>query len=110
MNSYTRIKNNINTAEVHTLLADPLNLQIAEVVSREELSVQEIAEMVHADTKKVSEDIQLLIKAHVIKPLVRSHRKVYAVAESSLAQTIHILYGLWSDSILSPKVPAQIRI
>ncbi len=110
MSESTRIKNNTNTAQINTLLADPLKVQIAEVLSVEELSPDEVSEILHADKKEVVQDLELLAKSHVVIRHLRNHRETYTVLSSRLKETIHILYGLWADSIRSSHEYAEVKI
>lgn len=110
MSDRTRINNNTNTAQINTLLADPLKVQIAEVLSVEELSSDEVSEILHVDKKKVVHNLELLADSHVITRHVRNHQETYTVLSAQVKETIHILYGLWADSIRSPHEYAEVTI
>jgi DNA-binding transcriptional ArsR family regulator len=110
MSDRTRTKNNTNTAQINTLLADPLKVQIAEVLSREELSTEELSEILHKDEKKVAHDLELLEKSHIITKHSRGRHETYAVLVPQVKETIHILYGLWADSVRSPYEYAEVNI
>lgn len=111
MSENTRTTNNTNTAQIHTLLADPLKVQIAEVLSREELSPEELSEMLHEDTKKVDHELDLLAKSHIVARHSHSGEETtYAVLLPQWKETIHILYGLWAASVRSSHKYAQVKI
>ncbi len=100
MSKDTHAKHNTNTSEITALLTDPLNLQIVEMVSREELSSQEISEIVHRNKKKVRNELSLLAKSHILKRNLHNHHVTYSLSQPQLTQTIHILYRLWANSVV----------
>ncbi len=100
MNKGIDQKNNIKTSEVNKLLTDPLALQITEALSWEDLSFREIKELTHESRKNVSHDLAMLAKSHVIVRHLRHHHIMYELAQPQLKDTIHILYRLWTNTIL----------
>lgn len=92
-------RDNTNTAQINKLLAQPLYLQIMNVLAREELTFQELAEFLKQDDEELSQAIDTLAKAGAIKRHFHRHEVVYALRESSLKHTIHILYGLWAEQV-----------
>lgn len=93
-------KNNIKPSEINNLLTDPLNLQITEALSWEELSFGEIKELTHESKENVARDLGMLAKSHLIARHNRHHHVTYELAQPQLKNTIHILYRLWANTLL----------
>ncbi len=94
-------KNNIKNSEVNKLLTDPLAIQITEALSWEELSFEEITELTHESKKNVLKDLALLSKSHLIARHLRHNQVTYELVQPQLKDTIHILYRLWTNSLLT---------
>jgi|SRR3989344_3128064 len=92
-------RDNTNTTQINKLLAQPLHLQIMNVLAREELTFQELAEFVRRDDEELSQAIDTLAKAGAVKRHFHRHEVVYCLGESGLKHTIHILYGLWAEQV-----------
>jgi len=74
-------------------------LQIMNVLAREELTFQELAEFLRRDDEVLSRAIDELTKAGAIKRHFHRHEVVYTLGQSGLKHTIHILYGLWAEQV-----------
>ncbi|HSX24817.1 MAG TPA: hypothetical protein VLG69_02545 [Candidatus Andersenbacteria bacterium] len=101
MNNHVITKNNTNTSPINALLADPLALEIAEVVSREELSFQELSEITHENKKKLEHELDVLSESRILKQHQQGDHITYYLCQPQIAQTVHILYRLWANSVVA---------
>lgn len=92
-------RDNTNTTHINTFLADPLYLQIMNVLAREELSFQELCELLKRDESKLSVDLDRLVKAGMVKRHFHGHAVVYTLAQSRFKHSVHILYELWAERV-----------
>lgn len=69
------------------------------VLGREEMTFQELADMLKRDENTMSQDLAVLVKAGMARRHFHHHKVTYTLAEPELRQTIHILYELWLDRV-----------
>lgn len=93
------LRQKTNTTHINKLLTDPTYLQLMNVLGREEMTFQELADMLKRDENTVSGDLNVLVKTGVARRYFHHHKVTYTLAEPELRQTIHILYGLWLDRV-----------
>ncbi len=100
-----RTRQKTNTAHINKLLTDPVYLQLMNVLSREELTFQELSEMLKRDEAAMSDDLNVLVQSGMARRHFHQHKVTYTVAEPELSQTAHILYELWMERMRSlPRV------
>lgn len=99
MSVRARVQHKTNTAHINKLLTDPTYLQLMSVLSREEMTFQELADMLGRDEGTVSHDLDVLVASGMARRHFHNHQVTYTLAEPELRQTVHILYELWLDRV-----------
>lgn len=92
-------RDKINTAHINRYLTQPLYLQIMNALTREEMTFQELAEMLRHGEEDLSLKLEMLVKARVIERHFHHHAVLYTFKENRLKHTIRILYELWAERV-----------
>ncbi|HLD25862.1 MAG TPA: ArsR family transcriptional regulator [Candidatus Andersenbacteria bacterium] len=95
----TKTKTDDTNKNINHVLADPVRVNIMEALRGSELTLQELADMLHAEKRLLLYHLRTLIQAGAVTEYTRRHHTSYGIANRPVSDTSHLLYELWAEEI-----------